>query len=186
MKNFQYTFINADRDEKAYTELLNRIFSEEYDYRLYDNEDYHSGYHSTLVCMHAGTIVGGISAYLADQKRREKLPLEKRGINLKKYINLKGIRYAEISRAGVLKEFRKYHIYTELTKKCADFCIKIGCKYGFWVAEKYHTDYYKNELALLGIEAKCLDRLEYTLNRDKKDPIVIDFYLSYCCFQKED
>jgi hypothetical protein len=185
MEEFNYTFINAERDEIAYTQMHNNTFTKDYGARWYDNDDYYCGYHSTLVCKHKGVIIGGISAYLSDQKRTDPLPMEKRGIHLKKYIDLKNIRYAEICRAAVLKEFRKYHIYSELVKKCTAFCVRIGCKYGFWVAKKHHTTFYKNELELIGIEAKSLDRIKYTLNHDGKDPVVVDYYLSYCCFQDQ-
>jgi hypothetical protein len=124
MNQFEYAFIDASHDKMSYAEILNRVFLEEYGSTIYENMDYYTGYYSTLVCQHDGMIIGGLSAYISDEKQTDKLPMEKRGINLRKYVDLKSGRYAEICRGGVLKEYRKYNIYPELMKKCLNFGIK--------------------------------------------------------------
>ena len=162
MNNFEYTFINADIDQKVYTDILNTIFQNDHGYTLHDCEDFYSGYHSTLVCKHNGTIIGGISAYISDSKRTDKLPMERRGIDLQKYVDLSNMRYTEICRAGVLPEFRKYHIYSELMKRCVNFCVRVGCHMAFWIAKKYHSQFYGAELKLMGINARLLDIIKHT------------------------
>lgn len=131
MIKFEYTFINTKTDQDKFTDILNTVFQNDYGYTLHDCKEYYSGYHSTLVCKQDETIIGGISAYISDPHRKDKLPLERRGINLKTYVNLKNMRYAEICRAGVLREFRKYHIYSELMKRCVNFVSESDVKEAF-------------------------------------------------------
>jgi hypothetical protein len=157
MDNFEYTFINAKIDQQIYTDILNTVFQQERGYTLHDCKDVYSGYHSTMVCKHNGTIIGGISAYISDPKRTDKLPMERRGIDLQNYVDLSNIRYAEICRVGVLPEFRKFHIYSELMKRCANFCVRIGCQIAFWIAKKYYSQYEESELKLMGMDVKLLD-----------------------------
>lgn len=175
---FEFTFINAAHDKISYAEMLNKVFIEEYGFTIYENLNFYNGYHSTLVCKHDKLIIGGLSAYIIDEKRRDKLPMEKRGINLRKYVDLKSGRYAEICRGGVLKEYRKYKIYPELMKKCLNFGKKIGCKAGFWVARKYYAEFLKYELEQMGVEVKFLDRINHTQNLNKRNSITFDYYLS--------
>lgn len=180
MNNFKYTFINADIDQQIYTDILNTVFKNDYGYTLHDREDFYSGYHSTLVCKHNGTIIGGISVYISDPKQTEKLPMERRGIKLKKYIDFRNMRYAEICRAGVLSEFRTYHIYSELMKRCVNFCVRVGCHMAFWIAKKYHSQFYEAELKLMGINATLLDIVKHTQSFKEKKSIEFEYYLSYC------
>lgn len=184
MDNFEYTFINTKHEENVFTDLLNTTFQNDYGYSLYDKDFYYSGYHSTLVCKHNGMIIGGISAYITDTQRRGKLPMEWRGIDLKKYVDLKNMRYAEICRAGVLREFRKYHIYSELMKRCLKFCIRIGCQSGFWVAKKHHSQFYESELKQMGMNVKTLAIIRHHQSCKGKE-IDFEYYLSCCTMTME-
>jgi hypothetical protein len=107
--------------------------------------------------------------------------MERRGIDLKKYVDLRNRRYAEICRAGVLREFRKYHIYSELMKRCANFCVRIGCQAGFWVAKKHHSQFYEFELKQMRMDVKTLTIINHTqFCKGKK--VDFEYYLSCCTF----
>jgi hypothetical protein len=182
MDNFEYTFINAKHDEDFFTDLLNTTFQDDYGYSLHDCNDHYSGYHSTLVCKHNAMIIGGISVYISDPQRTGKLPMERRGIDLKKYVDLRNRRYAEICRAGVLRVFRKYHIYSELMKRCVTFCARIGCQAGFWVAKKHHSQFYESELKQMGMNVKTLAIINHTQFCKGKE-VEFEYYLSCCTFE---
>lgn len=178
-----HLIINAESDEAIYTNLLNRTFQEEYGYTPYDREENYAGYHSALVCKHDGRIIGGVSAYFSDPEKKEMLPMERRGIELRKYLDLKDKRYAEICRAGVLPAYRKYHIYSELMKRCLKFCGRTGCQAGFWVARKYHSKFYESELKRMGMTVRLLDVIQHTQHVKDREPQQIEYYLSCCLLQ---
>ena len=183
MNNFEFTFINAVDDQEHYTKILKKIYAEEYGFTIQDNDEIHNGYHSTLVCKDNGVIIGGLSAYISDANHIDRLPMEHKGIHLDEYLELrKAQRYAEICRLGVFKAYRKYHIYTELMKRSLAFCLRIGCQGAIWIAKKYHSEFYKNEMAVVGYEVSTLAIIPYTQNLNGSNPITFDYYLSYCGF----
>lgn len=129
MNNFNFTFINTKRDEDEYIDMLNKAYRDEYGYTIYDQSNNYSGFHTSIVCRNYDQkIVGGISAYICDQKRQDQLPMEREGINLKKYAKLDDIRYAQICRAAVLREWRKFNLLGELMERCYQFCSRIECQ----------------------------------------------------------
>jgi GNAT superfamily N-acetyltransferase len=179
MNSFGFTFVNAKNDENEYTNMLKRAYQEEYGYTIHENVELYSGYHSSIVCRHRGKIIGGISAYISDQKRKDQLPMERRGIHLEKYAKLKGVRYAEICRIGVLKEYRKHNVLNELMERCYNFCVRIGCESIFWVAKKFHSKLYEMFLLSRGARVTNLDNVKYLLNTQEKGMIKIDYCLCY-------
>ena len=178
MAKLDYAFINAVHDEKLYQHVLNKIYMEAYGYTLHDNDQVYSGYHSTIVCRHNDAIIGGISAYFSD--RTDRLPMERRGIDLSAHLNHGAVRYAEICRAGVLRAYRKDHVYRELIRRCVRFCVRIGCDAGIWVAKKYHSDYYKAELELMGMSVRTLAVIPYEQQLAGRASVAFDYYLSCC------
>ena len=183
MDRFNFNFINSKKDEDEYKNVLNQAYREEYGYTIYDQIENYSGFHSSIVCRnYEKRIIGGISAYICDQKRQDLLPLEKEGINLKKYDDLHDIRYVQICRAVVLKEWRKYNILSELMERCYNFCVKIECQKLFWIAKKFHSKLYEMEFLRRGVSVKILDKIKHIHYGGEKGAIEVDYYLSDALF----
>ena len=181
MKNFHYGFINSKKDESEYTDMLNQAYQDEYGHTIYDERNIYSGFHSSIVCRNDNKrIIGGISAYICDQKRQDPLPMERDGINLKKYVQLNDIRYAQICRVAVLKEWRKYHILDVLMERCFDFCNKIKCHKLFWTAQKFHSKLYEMFFLQRGFKVETLDKVKHTQYSKEKGAIGVNYYLSCC------
>lgn len=182
MNKFYFDFINSKEDEDEYLNMLNQAYWEEYGYTVYDKVENYTGFHSSIICRNQDKkIIGGISAYICDPKRRDLLPMERQGINLKNYADLQDIRYAQICRAAVLKEWRKYSVLSELMERCYKFCLRIECQRLFWMARKFHTKLYEMEFLHRGVKVKMLDKITYTQYSKEKGAIDVDYYLSYCC-----
>ncbi len=182
MNRFHFDFINSKKDEDEYNSMINRTYREEYGYTIYDQVENYSGFHSSIVCRNdEKIIIGGISAYICDQKRKDLLPMERQGIKLNKYTELDNLRYAQICRAAVLKEWRRYDILGELMERCYKFCVRIECQKLFWVAKKFHSKLYEMEFLSRGVSVEILDKIKHMQHSKEKGPIDVEYYLSCCC-----